>query len=809
VRTPAEALGVLAASLLAGVAVWVEAGVFEPIARGPLDVEHVFVSASAGVLAASVAGVGAMLLALRALATRAPDAASAASRSRRLVGFSALTLVPTLALISPLVRSFPALTYVVYDLRWCWYLAALVGWLGPIGSVLRARASATATVIAVPIVLAVAFTPNLRFSGALHGDEPKYLRYGENFFQGIGFDIARKQLLTDRVDDRPHTLRNFRLLWEALPAEVALLWSDALALVRGRSEPRLAGGEPGAGMFFEGKHPGTVYQLHNPGLSFLLYPGYYLDRRLTGQGVGYQQEFPASLPALHVILLALYLAYGLALYALLTADDVSRSRAGVLAAMGMAMLPAGAFAFQIYPEIAAGAAVFILVRSLLPSRAPGTRSRAAELSLGVLAGFLPWLHIRFAAVTVVVALWTFGHSGAGRRVRPWFLTGVAVMLAALSLYTYRLTGSLLPSATYGDEAPLSLARIARGLPAFAFDRVWGLLPHAPLYLLAAPGILLMWRRRPAQVWLIALVLLAVAVPAAGHGIWAGGSTPGRYLVAVAPLLLLFVAETMTAWSPSWVYRAAFLTLGAVSVDSALRYNWHHVKEYGPLVAKSLSGWRINLLFPSMGTETWSAAASDLVLLVIWGVAVLLLVALPFRVGALRGPWHTPPAREVAAMAAGLGMIALLGTTAAAATGTSRAADYLMPSREARERALALFASLPRCSICYFSAIGFVDPAVALGNDLGLLDVQIQPDVPRPGNAVRLRVRPRSRSGEYIVAAVRADFGDSSTASRPRAFADVDFAHAYSAPGSYTVQVWARTPGGEQLTTTRLVVVAPP
>lgn len=841
-RTPSRAVEVLSlvgATLLVALNLWLAAAVFEPVAASLGRVDYVFVSASFGRLAASVAAVGAILVGLRALAGRWPCVAAPDGCQVRALGWSALSLVPLLTLVSPLARGLPALNYVLHDLRGFWWLLILGVVLlrlrpAPATEVFAAEAAVgrtgdtdlrghgtsqfarrivrvfpTAALVAIPLVLVVAFTPHLRFSGTLHGDEPKYLRFCENFFQGFGFDVSRKQPLAERADDRPRVLDNLRLLLRAVPEELGLLLADAGRVAGASASPRLRSKEPSPSMFFEGKHPGTVYQLHNPGLSFLLFPGYYLDRRLTGSGVGYHGEFPAEMPALHATLLALYAAYGVALYALLTAWGASRPHAWLLAVLGTLMLPASAFAFQIYPEVPAGVVTFLVVRRLLTGA--GAQRRLADFSHGVLASFLPWLHVRLIVVTLIAMLWTLADPRYVRRARLWFVMGVLAGLSALALYTYRLTGSLLPNATYGAGPPLSLSRVMHGLPAFAIDRVWGLFPHAPLYLLALPGLLLAWRRRPAAVWLVGLIITAVVVPAAGHGFWAGGSTPGRYLVAVAPLLLLFVAETVSAWSARRLFSATFITLAVVSLDTALRYGLHHVKERGPLVAKGFSGWRINLLFPSTGTEAWTTTSADIGLLAAWLAVAFLLIGLPLRLGAQpeAGAASVFPRIDLRAVAGCLLALACLGEVGARATGVGRAIEYLMPAREARERALARFAELPACVMCYSSAVGLAEPTVALGNDLASVDVQFRRGIPRAGDAVQLRVRPRSRSGEYIVTSVRVDFGDGSTASRPRAFADVEFGHRYEKAGDYAILVWVQSPSGEQLRERRTVSVLAP
>jgi hypothetical protein len=76
-----------------------------------------------------------------------------------------------------------------------------------------------------------------------------------------------------------------------------------------------------------------------------------------------------------------------------------------------------------------------------------------------------------------------------------------------------------------------------------FDRVFGLVPRAPVYLIGALGILPLWRRR-ASAPLLALFLgwsayfLFIADVAYW---WADGSPPSRYLLAGLPFLALLLA----------------------------------------------------------------------------------------------------------------------------------------------------------------------------------------------------------------------------------------------------------------------------
>jgi hypothetical protein len=117
-------------------------------------------------------------------------------------------------------------------------------------------------------------------------------------------------------------------------------------------------------------------------------------------------------------------------------------------------------------------------------------------------------------------------------------------------------------------------------------------------------------------------------------------------------------------------------------------------------------------------------------------------------------------------------------------------SYRISAREARERALMTFAALDRCAVCYSATAGKVPPTVALGNDVGATNLTSEgPAV--AGARTRIRVRPRSTTGEFMVTAVRIDFGDGTFASYSHLFGDVDERHVFQAPGDYTVRAWVK------------------
>jgi hypothetical protein len=85
----------------------------------------------------------------------------------------------------------------------------------------------------ITVTWVVAGTPILRSQGGTLGDEPKYVRYCETLYQGLGFEISQIKAMSELpADFHPQLWRNFVLLARILPGELRGLASDAVEYVR-------------------------------------------------------------------------------------------------------------------------------------------------------------------------------------------------------------------------------------------------------------------------------------------------------------------------------------------------------------------------------------------------------------------------------------------------------------------------------------------------------------------------------------------------------------------------------------------------
>ena len=237
------------------------------------------------------------------------------------------------------------------------------------------------------------------------------------------------------------------------------------------------------------------------------------------------------------------------LYLLLRDLAFDRRVALIAVAATVFVHPILTYTTQIYPDLIA-ALMFVTVVRLIRR---GTATPVRNLALAsAFVGTLPWLTTRgwfiaigLGIVIAYAALWR-------RRDLVRRLLAAALPFAALVLLlcylNWRLFGWFIPGAGYfliRDQQEILNYAPQSGIPGLLFDRAFGLVPRAPIYLLAFIGAAALWRRR--RVYgppLAALVLgwglyfLYIADIVTWH---ADGGPSSRYLLAGLPFLVVAVA----------------------------------------------------------------------------------------------------------------------------------------------------------------------------------------------------------------------------------------------------------------------------
>jgi hypothetical protein len=275
---------------------------------------------------------------------------------------------------------------------------------------------------------------------------------------------------------------------------------------------------------------------------------------------------------------------------------------------------------HIYPEVPAALATLLGIAAVLRIR---ERPGAGIAGVGAAATALVLLKERFMPLGLGLLAWA-----ALRLARRWrwawaaALLGLAVVGAALwlaapasQLFPY-LAG--LRVRTLGDWNWL-MGLAALGLVA---DQEFGLLFYAPVWGLAMAGVPGLWRRQRAMaLGLLGLVVgyLTVVVKYRWMQWDAGWTPPPRFLLAVVPLLVPFLAEALDRLRGpglALVHTLALVWSGAIAWCLAVVPFWRYNGLTGRSTLLRLAGERLELdlarFLPSLRAPTdwtWAVLAA--------------------------------------------------------------------------------------------------------------------------------------------------------------------------------------------------------
>lgn len=799
-------------AIVLGLDGWLLSGILMPLGRWREVEEYLLLGPSLWMLVGCTLGALALLVAFERLfaGTASEDADDgrlfAASARPLLSPVWLLAFSPLgVALLATPVREYAApWLFLGIDLRW--WLVAGAGLLVVREIVVRSHPTLEElplagyarslrlqfwpelTLVTSLMLLSLMSSPLQRFEPYNGGDEPKYLRYLENWYRGRGFDIEGLRPLSERPSDEPsHVWRNVTLLGPALTRIARDLGQDfrhaldPAVPIPPRSD-RVTNG------FLQGKR-GGVYEVHSPGLSFLLFPAYLIDRARHPQPVDPTEALAGSLFWTNLAMLGLYGLWGLLVFRLLREWTGRTWLPWGLTVAGMASLPMSAFAYQYYPEVAAGVVIVALARVLVSDE---TMQAGRGLWYGVLTGYLPWLHVRFGLIALVcVAAMVFKRRSS--RMTLAYLVGFALPLVLLASYDYNVSGSPLPLFLVDVTQPFRVTALPHALLALGLDRRSGLAGLAPIYLVALPGVWPAVRRRPAATITLAALALALVIPAAGVG-WRGGlSLPLRLVAAAVPLWLPFVAEACLACGRSRAFAIGSVLLAVLSVEQALTLNSQHARSAIEFLDRSVSGWKPLLLLPNLDRPEWGSDG----LLPVWLALSVGLLLLPAWLA--HRPIHPQgPARVrsswTRATAAGLILLGITGSTVAAVTGRGREGRYSV--RPAESRAMAARALLnDRFAVWWSSRRGWVEPdRFTLYPDEFALELTVRPAEVAAGEPAVVSVVASAPNDEQVLGMVVLDFGDGSPQELVSFVGQTSVEHVFSHRGRYYVTANVSPPG---------------
>lgn len=265
----------------------------------------------------------------------------------------------------------------------------------------------------------------------------------------------------------------------------------------------------------------------------------------------------------------------------------SRAAALFAALAYLTSLPTLLYAGQIFPSALAALvaiASFVLVTRALPA-AHGRGLVATGAGIGALAMALPWLHIKYAPLALVVVAVALLQLALLSRTRPippvaasfdgqydetatapqrrstWLaaLLVVGLPLASFALvvaYSYHYFGTWYPQYRVQMDGAFMAPDLGHMLLIFHqmfFDAQSGLVPWVPLTLLTPVGLVLLARRHRreagfALLWMIGLLSAFLSAAFAPH-VNQAGALPARFTVESLPFVALCVAALFArGWS---------------------------------------------------------------------------------------------------------------------------------------------------------------------------------------------------------------------------------------------------------------------
>jgi hypothetical protein len=208
--------------------------------------------------------------------------------------------------------------------------------------------------------------------------------------------------------------------------------------------------------------------------------------------------------------------------------------------------------YQLYPDVPAAMLTIMAVRALLKLPKP-----QAALILGVTLALMPWFHIRYIPIAVALGLIGITRISLTRQWRVLFIFATPFILSAfIFVGAYiRWYGSPLTNAQWRfiPQGSSSVPRFLKMLVAVAWDREVGVIPVAPIFLIALTGITStilgknMFMKIVLVVFIIYFCVIVYSV-SAGIGTW-GFAFPWRLIFPVVPLLILLISYAIDTIRP--------------------------------------------------------------------------------------------------------------------------------------------------------------------------------------------------------------------------------------------------------------------
>jgi hypothetical protein len=453
--------------------------------------------------------------------------------------------------------------------------ALIVTWYAFANVQHASRTSLSLWVLLTTALIYVGITGWLMISTGVTGDEPHYLLLSYSLVKDRDFDLANN-----------YNQRDYRAFY---PYDI---------------DPHTVSGTRGRAMLS-----------HDVGLPILLVPGYALGGRI---GATVELNIIAALLALGIYEAAI---------------EVAASPTGAILAWGFFAFsaPLVIYESQIFPETAGVACALWAV--ILFSKFIKSGKSALLWWLAFLIALLPWLNMRFwifvVALEFFIALYIIYHcknwhectANAAALTLP-----IGFTLLLFAWFDYVHFGTMLPNAGYLHEAStyfkFTHSKPISGALGLLFDRSVGVVPIAPVYLIAFAGLLPAFRKAPWLVGSLVAASLSYFLAMSFNEYWTGGwCPPARFSMGATALLTpaaaLVVANRTQRWFLGVTGTWSFLVALVYTAFPRARYPVILDRAGFDLVLRKYLGSNFDVFFPSMIRSD----QTDYFLAILWGISV--------------------------------------------------------------------------------------------------------------------------------------------------------------------------------------------
>jgi hypothetical protein len=297
--------------------------------------------------------------------------------------------------------------------------------------------------------------------------------------------------------------------------------------------------------------------------------------------------------------------------------------------------PMVVYASQIYPEIPAALLALIAVDAMLKGA-----TRSTILVGAAAVSVMPWLHVRYAPIAVLLAVGLAARALSGIpdgrrtpavsvRTAAWALAPLFASVVVMLIAFEHWYGSPLLSAQY--QGPGAQGHSLSGAYRYLAGALWssdrGWLPFAPVALLAVAAVPYACRRYGRWAVYGAFVAVAYLVLLSAEDADPGFSFAGRYEVILMPFAAIPLLRLLSEFRPArWIFwplaaLSVFLTAAVVLEPTATIAGIPGVN--GPLLQPhDLWKWFVDL-WPAIA-QTGRGSYPDVSSVVAWTAGLLLL-----------------------------------------------------------------------------------------------------------------------------------------------------------------------------------------